>query len=79
MPTDREPTRTTILGRLRSSTVVDMFAGYDWGSTRRAVRQQPVRRAQRALAVRGLQHLYARRRSLPGRPRTIGLRAGMKF
>ena len=51
--------RTTISGEIRASTLVDLFAGYDWEQVqRRAVRQQRVRRTQRTVAFRRLQHLH---------------------
>ncbi len=48
------------LGRLHAFTVVDLFAGYDWDKLQcRALRQQRLRREERAVALRRLQHLHA--------------------
>jgi outer membrane receptor protein involved in Fe transport len=68
-----------ILGRIRASTVVDAFAGYDWGkfSTELFVTNifDSTNEQARFVACSICTRAYV----LPGRPRTIGFRAGMKF
>ncbi len=71
----------TTCSAAHASTLVDLFAGFDWRNIqRRAVRDEHLRRAQSIVALRRLRRIAARASKIvPGRPRTIGLRAGMKF
>ena len=73
-----EPER--VPGPAAFATLVDLFAGLDWPRwSLEAVRDEHLRQAQRA--QRASPHAEAARATLvvPGRPRTIGIRAGMKF
>jgi len=66
-------------GRLRSATLVDLYAGLDWpkfnvelfGTNIFDKRDDLSRQTACASCTRAL--------VVPGRPRTIGIRAGMKF
>jgi outer membrane receptor protein involved in Fe transport len=68
-----------ILGRIHSSTVVDAFAGYDWSrfTTELFITNIFDSRNEQARFVAC--SICTRTYVLPGRPRTIGLRLGMKF
>ena len=68
-----------ILGRLRSATVVDTFAGYDWGRFTTELFVSNLFDERNELARFVACSICTRAYILPGRPRTIGLRAGMKF
>jgi hypothetical protein len=67
------------LGRVRASTVVNLFAGFDWkqfsvelfGTNVFDERNEQAR----FVACSSCERTYI----LPGRPRTIGLRVGAKF
>ncbi|HET7710143.1 MAG TPA: TonB-dependent receptor [Sphingomicrobium sp.] len=72
-----------ILGKLPASTLVDVFAGYNWrnmslelfGTNIFDERNQLSRFTICGANCSSLDYLHI----VPGRPRTIGLRAGMKF
>ena len=67
------------LGRVRSSTVVDLFAGLDWPKWNIEAFVTNVFDSRDEL-TRGVNcGSCTRTLIVPGRPRTIGLRAGMKF
>jgi outer membrane receptor protein involved in Fe transport len=68
-----------VLGRIRSSTVVDGFLGYDWSrfTTELFVTNIFDSRNEQARFVAC--SICTRTYVLPGRPRTIGIRAGVKF
>ncbi|MEO6225112.1 MAG: TonB-dependent receptor [Sphingomicrobium sp.] len=67
------------LGRIGASTVVNLFAGFDWKQFNAEIFANNVfdeRNEQaRFVACSSCTRTYI----LPGRPRTIGIRAGMKF
>jgi iron complex outermembrane receptor protein len=67
------------LGRLRSSTLVDLFAGYDWGKYSFEVFGTNVFDKRNELARFVACSICTRTYILPGRPRTFGVRAGVKF
>lgn len=72
-----------IIGRLPASTLVDLFAGYSWrnmslelfGTNIFDKRNQLSRFTICGANCSSLDYLHI----VPGRPRTIGIRAGMKF
>jgi outer membrane receptor protein involved in Fe transport len=67
------------LGRIRASTVVNLFAGFDWRQFNTEIFVSNVfdeRNEQaRFVACSSCERTYIQ----PGRPRTIGIRAGVKF
>jgi outer membrane receptor protein involved in Fe transport len=68
-----------ILGKLHSSTLVDLFLGYDWGKYSAELFATNVfderNELSRFVACSVCTVAYV----LPGRPRTIGLRLGTRF
>jgi outer membrane receptor protein involved in Fe transport len=70
----------TYFGRIHASTVVDLFTGYDWGrfNTELFVSNLFDKRNELARFAR-CGDLCQKTYVLSGTPRTIGLRAGMKF
>jgi outer membrane receptor protein involved in Fe transport len=73
----RDP--ASYLGKLHAYTLVDLFAGYDWGeySAELVVNNlfDARNEAARFVACSPCERAYV----LPGRPRMIGLRLGAKF
>ena len=76
-------TEDAVLGKIPASTIVDLFAGYDWRNMSFEVfgtnvfdkRNQLSRFIICGAFCSSTDYLHI----VPGRPRTIGLRAGMKF
>ena len=69
----------SIFGRVRSSTLVDLFAGYDWRSYSLELFTTNVFDERNELARITACGVCTRVHIIPGRPRTIGLRVGTKF
>jgi outer membrane receptor protein involved in Fe transport len=67
------------LGRLHAATLVDLFAGYDWGKYSFEVFGTNVFDKRNELARFVACSICTRTYVLPGRPRTFGVRAGVKF
>ena len=67
------------LRRLRSSTLVDLFTGFDWRNYSFELFATNVFDKRNELARFVACSICTRTYILPGRPRTIGLRAGVKF
>jgi outer membrane receptor protein involved in Fe transport len=67
------------LGKLRASTLVDLFAGYDWGRYDFELFGSNIFDKRNELARFVACSICTRTYILPGRPRTIGIRAGVKF
>lgn len=68
-----------ILGKIHASTVVDAFAGYDWGKFTTELFVTNIFGNSGELARFVTCSICTRAYVLPGRPRTIGVRAGVKF
>lgn len=68
-----------VLGRLKASTVVDLFLGYDWHNYSAELFATNVFDERDELARFVACSICTRAYVLPGRPRTIGIRAGLKF
>jgi outer membrane receptor protein involved in Fe transport len=76
-------TEDAVLGKIPASTIVDLFAGYDWRNMSFEVfgtnvfdkRNQLSRFIICGAICASSDYLHI----VPGRPRTIGIRAGMKF
>jgi outer membrane receptor protein involved in Fe transport len=69
----------SIFGRVRSSTLVDLFAGYDWRNYSFELFTTNVFDERNELARITACGVCTRLHIIPGRPRTIGLRVGAKF
>jgi outer membrane receptor protein involved in Fe transport len=67
------------LGRLRASTLVDLFAGYDWDRYSAELFVSNVFDERNELARFVACSICTRTYVLPGRPRTIGVRIGARF
>jgi outer membrane receptor protein involved in Fe transport len=67
------------LGRLRASTLVDLFAGYDWDKYSAELFVSNVFDERNELARFVACSICTRTYILPGRPRTIGIRLGTRF
>jgi len=68
-----------VFGRIQSSTLVDLFAGYDWSNYTVELFGTNIFDKRNELARFTACGACTRLHIIPGRPRTIGLRAGMKF
>jgi iron complex outermembrane receptor protein len=68
-----------ILGRIHSSTVVDLFAGYDWDRFSAELFVTNVFDETDEVARFVACSICTRAYVLPGRPRTLGLRLGARF
>jgi outer membrane receptor protein involved in Fe transport len=69
----------SVYGRVRSSTLVDLFAGYDWRDYTLELFTTNVFDERNELARIVACGACTRLHIIPGRPRTIGLRVGAKF
>ena len=78
-PSDLNPAQNAMLGNLHSSTLVDLFAGYDWGKFNVELFGTNIFDERNELSRFVVCSICTQVKIVPGRPRTIGLRAGMKF
>ena len=69
----------SFLGRLKASTLVDLFAGYAWGNYNVELFGTNIFDQRNELSRFVVCSICTQTKILPGRPRTLGLRAGMKF
>ncbi len=67
------------LGRLHAFTLVDLFAGYDWGRYSAELFASNLFDERNELARFVACSICTRTYVLPGRPRTIGIRLGARF
>jgi outer membrane receptor protein involved in Fe transport len=67
------------LGRIRASTLVDLFAGYDWDKYSAELFVTNIFDERNELARFVACSICQRTYVLPGRPRTIGIRLGARF
>jgi outer membrane receptor protein involved in Fe transport len=67
------------LGRLHAATLVDLFAGYDWGAYNFELFGTNIFDKRNELARFTACSICTRTYILPGRPRTFGIRAGVRF
>jgi outer membrane receptor protein involved in Fe transport len=78
-PSDIQPSDNDVTGNLKASTLVDLFAGYDWGKFNLELFGSNIfdvhNQLSRSVSCGGCTNVHI----VPGRPRTIGVRAGMKF
>ena len=68
-----------LIGRIRPSTLVDLFAGYDWRNMSFELFATNVFDERNDLSRFVVCGLCANVHIVPGRPRTIGVRAGFKY
>ena len=66
-------------GRIRAATLVDLFAGLDWPRWNLEVFGTNIFDKRNDLSRFTACGSCTRTLVVPGRPRTIGIRAGMKF
>ena len=78
-PSDLDPAQNALLGKIRASTSVDLFTGYDWGNYSLELFGTNVFDTQNEIARLVVCSICTQVKIIPGRPRTIGLRAGVKF
>jgi outer membrane receptor protein involved in Fe transport len=78
-PADLDPAQNKILGNIRASTVVDLFAGYDWSNYSFELFTTNVFDERNELSRLVVCSICTQVKIIPGRPRTIGIRAGIKF
>jgi iron complex outermembrane receptor protein len=78
-PSDLNPDQNALLGKIRASTSVDLFTGYDWGQYSLELFGTNVFDTQNEIARLVVCSICDQVKIIPGRPRTIGLRAGVKF
>jgi len=78
-PSDIDPTANALLGKLKSSTLVDLAAGYDWGKFDLELFGSNIFDERNELSRFVVCSICTQVKVVPGRPRTFGLRAGMKF
>ena len=76
---DIDPAQAEMLGRLKASTLVDLFAGYSWGNYNVELFGSNIFDERNELSRFVVCSICTQVKVVPGRPRTIGLRAGMKF
>jgi iron complex outermembrane receptor protein len=78
-PSDLNPDQNDLIGKIKSSTVVDLFVGYDWGKFDLELFGSNIFDERNELSRFVVCSICTQVKIVPGRPRTFGLRAGMKF
>jgi outer membrane receptor protein involved in Fe transport len=78
-PSDLDPAQNALIGKIRASTVVDLFAGYDWGNYSLELFGTNVFDERNELSRLVVCSICDQVKIIPGRPRTVGIRAGVKF
>jgi outer membrane receptor protein involved in Fe transport len=78
-PSDIRPDVAAYQGKVRGSTLVDLFAGYDWGDYSLELFGRNIFDERNELSRTIVCGSCTQIHIVPGRPRTIGIRAGMKF
>ena len=78
-PSDLDPAQNDMLGKIKSSTLVDAFAGYDWDRYNIELFVTNLFDERNELSRLVVCSICTQVKVVPGRPRTIGLRLGAKF
>ena len=78
-PSDLNPDQEALIGKIKSSTTVDLFAGYDWGNYNVELFGTNIFDERNQIARLVVCSICTQVKIIPGRPRTIGLRLGAKF
>jgi outer membrane receptor protein involved in Fe transport len=76
---DIDPAQNAIIGRIKASTVVDLFAGYDWGNYSLEFFGTNIFDERNELSRFVVCSICTQVKIVPGRPRTFGVRVGAKF
>ena len=76
---DLDPAQNELIGRIKSSTLVDLFAGYDWGNYSFELFSTNVFDERNQLSRFVVCSICTQVKIVPGRPRTFGVRVGAKF
>jgi outer membrane receptor protein involved in Fe transport len=71
--------QAVLIGRIKSSTLVDLFAGYEWGKYSVELFGSNIFDERNQLSRFVVCSICTQVKIVPGRPRTFGLRAGAKF
>ena len=78
-PSNIQPADEAVTGKLKASTLVDLFAGYDWGKYNLELFGTNIfddrNQLSRFVSCGGCTNVHI----VPGRPRTFGIRMGAKF
>ena len=75
----RNPNPNEFLGRIKSSTLVDLFAGFAWSRYNFELFASNVFDERNELSRLVVCSICTRTKIVPGRPRTLGFRLGAKF
>jgi outer membrane receptor protein involved in Fe transport len=78
-PSEIRPADNAIEGNIRSSTLVDLFLGYDWGKYSAELFGTNVFDVRNELSRTVVCSICTQVKIVPGRPRTFGLRLGARF
>jgi iron complex outermembrane recepter protein len=78
-PSDLDPAQNDLLGKISSSTLVDVFSGYDWDRYNVELFVTNLFDDRNELSRFVVCSICTQVKVVPGRPRTIGLRLGAKF
>jgi iron complex outermembrane recepter protein len=78
-PSDLDPAQNELIGKLKASTVVDLFAGYDWGNYSVELFGTNIFDERNELSRFVVCSICTQVKIVPGRPRTFGIRMGAKF
>jgi outer membrane receptor protein involved in Fe transport len=73
------PEAEAISGKIKASTLVDLFLGYDWGRYSAEVFASNLFDERNQLSRFVVCSICDQVKIVPGRPRTIGLRVGAHF
>jgi iron complex outermembrane receptor protein len=78
-PSDLDPAQNELIGKIKASTTVDLFTGYDFGNYTFELFSTNVFDKRHELSRLVVCSICTQVKIIPGRPRTIGIRAGVKF
>jgi iron complex outermembrane recepter protein len=76
---DLDPAQNALIGRIKSSTLVDLFAGYEWGNYSVELFGTNIFDERNELSRFVVCSICTQVKIVPGRPRTFGIRMGAKF
>jgi outer membrane receptor protein involved in Fe transport len=78
-PSDLDPAQNELIGKIKASTLVDLFLGYDWGNYSAELFTTNVFDERNQVSRLVVCSICTQVKIIPGRPRTFGLRLGAKF
>jgi iron complex outermembrane receptor protein len=78
-PSDLDPAQNELIGKIKASTVVDLFAGYTWGNYSFELFGANIFDVRNELSRFVVCSICTQVKIVPGRPRTFGVRVGAKF